>query len=158
MYKHKLCQYLIGRQQLTEVLQILNLTQMAQAAIRSLAAPVEPGTLPRIPFGKYSLSRLVCGANPFNAGSHLSTFVNEKMRRYYTPEQVLKTLRRCEAVGINGWQSSGKDCELNNRRWPPCPDRWFAYSWARRRNKNRAGARRAIGSVAPVRPSNRLPA
>ena len=87
----------------------------AQAAIRSSAAPVEPGTLPRIPFGKYSLSRLVCGANPFNAGSHLSTFVNEEMRRYYTPEQVLKTLRRCEAVGINGWQSSGKDCELNQR-------------------------------------------
>ncbi|MHC4087292.1 MAG: hypothetical protein ACYSU5_19095 [Planctomycetota bacterium] len=50
--------------------------------------------LPRIKFGKYSLSRLICGTNPFNAGSHLSVFVNHQMRQYYTPEQILKTLRR----------------------------------------------------------------
>ena len=34
--------------------------------------------LPQIAFGKYSLSRLICGANPFNAGSHLSVFVNQR--------------------------------------------------------------------------------
>jgi len=77
----------------------------------------EPGAsrLPVIPFGKYSLSRLICGANPFNAGSHLSTFVNQAMREYYTPEQILKTLRRCHDVGINCWQSSGKNAELYQR-------------------------------------------
>ena len=58
-------------------------------------------TLPHMPFGRYSLSRLICGANPFNAGSHLSIFVNQDMRRYYTVEQVLKTLRRCEDLGVN---------------------------------------------------------
>jgi hypothetical protein len=62
--------------------------------------------LPRIQIGKHSISRLVCGANPFNAGSHLSVFVNREMRSYYTPEQVLKTLRRCEEAGINTWQSA----------------------------------------------------
>jgi len=71
--------------------------------------------LPQIPFGKYSLSRLIVGANPFNAGSHLSTFVNQEMRRYYTPEQVLRTLRRCQEVGINCWQSGGRNFELYQR-------------------------------------------
>ena len=61
--------------------------------------------MPHIQIGKHSLSRLVCGANPFGAGSHLSTFVNKEMNRYYTLEQILKTLHRCEEVGINAWQS-----------------------------------------------------
>ena len=68
--------------------------------------------LPLIKFGKYSLSRLICGANPFNGGSHLSVFVNHEMKRYYTPEQILKTLRRCREVGINCWQGSNKNYEL----------------------------------------------
>lgn len=72
--------------------------------------------LPRIKFGKYSLSRLICGTNPFNAGSHLSVFVNHQMRQYYTPEQILKTLRRCQEVGINCWQS-GSDSYKKYRRF-----------------------------------------
>jgi len=71
--------------------------------------------LPRIKFGKVSLSRLVCGANPFIAGSHLSVFVNHEMGRYYTTEQVLKTLRRCQEVGINCWQSGGGNYEMYRR-------------------------------------------
>lgn len=59
--------------------------------------------LPLINFGKYSLSRLICGTNPFDGGSHLSVFVNYEMRRYYTPEQILKTLRHCQEAGINCW-------------------------------------------------------
>ncbi|NQU21850.1 MAG: hypothetical protein HQ567_11255 [Candidatus Nealsonbacteria bacterium] len=62
-------------------------------------------TLPQIHLGSHSISRLICGANPFSAGSHLSTFVDRQMREYYTPEQILKTLRRCRQVGINCWQS-----------------------------------------------------
>jgi len=81
------------------------------------AGAKEPGgaELPQVPFGKYSLSRLICGANPFNAGSHLSGFVNQAMREYYPPEQILKTLSRCRQVGINCWQSSGKNTELYRR-------------------------------------------
>jgi len=81
----------------------------------SAHAVTENGKMPCVPFGKYSLSRLVCGANPFNAGSHLSGFVNHEMRSYYTPEQILKTLRRCQEVGITFWQSSGKNLELYQR-------------------------------------------
>jgi hypothetical protein len=39
-------------------------------------------------------------------------FFNHELRRYYTPEQVLKTLRRCEEVGVNCWQSV-----LGNLEW-----------------------------------------
>jgi len=47
------------------------------------AAPAEEPKLPQIRLGPHSISRLVCGANPFYAGSHLSVFVNHAMRSYY---------------------------------------------------------------------------
>jgi hypothetical protein len=65
--------------------------------------------------GRHSISRLICGANPFNAGSHLSVFVNREMRSYYTPEQVLKTLRRCQEVGIDCWQAHLGNLDLYRR-------------------------------------------
>jgi hypothetical protein len=70
------------------------------------AAAVE-NSLPQIRLGNQTISRLICGANTFFAGSHLSVFVNRELRQYYTPEQILKTLRRCQEVGINCWQSGG---------------------------------------------------
>jgi hypothetical protein len=79
------------------------------------AAPAPEPKLPQIRLGRYSISRLICGANPFNAGSHLSVFVNHQMREYYTPEQILKTLRRCQQVGINCWQSGLDNVELYRR-------------------------------------------
>ena len=64
--------------------------------------------MPKIRLGPHAISRLICGANPFSGGSHLSTFVNRAMKEYYTPEQVLATLRRCQEVGVNCWQSGGE--------------------------------------------------
>jgi hypothetical protein len=81
----------------------------------ALSAAAADGSLPQIRLGKHSLSRLICGANTFNAGSHLSTFFNAELRRYYTPEQILKTLRRCEEAGINCWQSGVGNIELYRR-------------------------------------------
>ena len=80
---------------------------MAAAKLPGAEPPADATKLPHLQIGKHSISRLVCGANPFNAGSHLSVFVNREMHNYYTPEQIANTLRRCEAVGINTWQSSG---------------------------------------------------
>jgi hypothetical protein len=88
---------------------------VAEQAVAKNSAEPAGSRLPVVPFGKYTLSRLICGANPFNAGSHLSVFVNHAMREYYTPEQILKTLRRCREVGINCWQSSGENAELYRR-------------------------------------------
>ena len=92
-------------------------TPVAAAAAlgNSSSAKETKSQLPQIQLGSHRVSRLICGANPFNGGSHLSTFVNKQMKAYYTPEQILKTLRRCQEVGINCWQSSGKNVELYRR-------------------------------------------
>ncbi len=79
------------------------------------ASPAEEPKLPQIQLGEHSISRLICGTNPFSAGSHLSVFVNHQMREYYTEEQILKTLRRCEEVGINCWQSGTGNAEMYRR-------------------------------------------
>ena len=105
-----------SRREFLKKLSILPVAAMAveQTTMVSFAKTGEAG-LPDVKFGKQSLSRLICGGNPFNAGSHLSVFVNYEMRRYYTPEQTLKTLRRCQEVGINCWQSSGENYKLYER-------------------------------------------
>jgi hypothetical protein len=77
----------------------------AQGCAQRVEATEETATLPHIQIGEHRFSRLICGANPFNGGSHLSTFVNRAMKEYYTPDQIFKTLKRCEEVGINTWQS-----------------------------------------------------
>lgn len=69
-------------------------------------------TMPLIPFGSHSLSRLILGANPINGGSHLSRFVNQQMRRYFTRERILELLRECEELGINTWQSGPGNLDL----------------------------------------------
>lgn len=73
---------------------------------------VDEKTLPQIRLGQHSVSRLICGANCFNGGSHLSVFVNHQMREYYTPEQILKNPaavpgggRELLAVGPRQFQS-----------------------------------------------------
>ncbi|HSB16533.1 MAG TPA: twin-arginine translocation signal domain-containing protein [Bryobacteraceae bacterium] len=81
------------------------------AAAPQAAQPAERQKLPQVQLGCYSISRLICGANVFNGGSHLSVFVNYEMKKYYTPEQILKTLRRCEEVGINCWQAGKGNLE-----------------------------------------------
>ena len=73
------------------------------------ATPVE---MPCIDFGPHRLSRLILGSNPINGGSHLSRFVNEQMKRYFTNERVLGLLRQCESLGINTWQSGPGNLEL----------------------------------------------
>ncbi len=87
----------------------------AVVAAPQRAGAADPQPLPRIRLGRHSISRLICGANPFNAGSHLSLFFNQELRRYYTPEQILKTLRRCQEVGINCWQSTSGNLDLHRR-------------------------------------------
>ena len=88
---------------------------VAGSGVAASANAVEETRLPQVKFGPHSVSRLICGANPFNGGSHLSCFVNRQMREYYTPEQIIKTLRRCQEVGVNCWQSGGGALELYRR-------------------------------------------
>ncbi len=66
---------------------------------------VDCSDVPQMSFGPYTLSRLIAGSNPLNGGSHLSTFVNKQMRRYFTDDNVLAHLQDCYKLGINAWQS-----------------------------------------------------
>ncbi len=69
-------------------------------------SPAPDTAMPTIAFGPHRVSRLVLGANPINAGSHLSRFVNLQMKRYFTPERVQELLRACAAAGVNAFQST----------------------------------------------------
>lgn len=78
------------------------------AALSSEGAAQEQ-MLPQVKWGKYSISRLLCGSNPFGGLSHLSAMINYEFRQYFTPEQIVKTLHRCEAEGINAVQGLRPD-------------------------------------------------
>ncbi|MDY0170428.1 MAG: twin-arginine translocation signal domain-containing protein [Thermoguttaceae bacterium] len=93
------------RQFLKSAVAAATVATAAQPAPADAAAADEEPKLPQIALGKHQISRLICGANCFNAGSHLSVFVNRQMREYYTPDQIVKTLKRCLEVGINAFQS-----------------------------------------------------
>ncbi|MCX7012580.1 MAG: hypothetical protein NTW86_08460 [Candidatus Sumerlaeota bacterium] len=71
--------------------------------------------MPRVPFGPHTISRLVLGSNPLSGGSHLSRFVNERMKRYFTPERILALLAQCEAEGVTAWQSGEGHLPLYER-------------------------------------------
>jgi hypothetical protein len=76
-------------------------------ASAALAAPAAPAPLlPTIRLGKYEVTRLILGANPFYGFSHFNRLFDQHMLEWSTPENVLKTVRACEENGINTWQLS----------------------------------------------------
>jgi len=96
-----------SRREFLKAMGALSVAAMASERAAAGDAKEDIGSqMPTIKFGKYTLSRLICGTNPFNGGSHLSRFVNRAMKEYYTQEQILKTLQRCRQVGINCWQAN----------------------------------------------------
>jgi hypothetical protein len=95
-----------GRREFLRQVGTVPVALAAASATYGASAVVETLPMPQIRLGEHSVSRLICGDNPFKANSHLSVFLNQHMRRYYTPGQIVKTLRRCEQVGINCWQAS----------------------------------------------------
>lgn len=82
-------------------------------AAGALAAesPADGNAMPTVPFGKVRISRLVAGANPIGAGSHLSHFVDNQMREYFTDERILEFLQRASVEGISLWQAHNENFE-----------------------------------------------
>ena len=74
---------------------------VAAGAVSNTAGAEEAPKLPQIKIGKYSISRLICGCNPFGAMSHTSSVIDFEFRQYYTLEQIAETLRKCQEEGIN---------------------------------------------------------
>ncbi len=76
-------------------------TLAAAGAVSNAAGAAEAQNMPQIRIGKLSISRLICGCNPFGAMSHTSPMIDFEFRSYYTVEQIVRTLRRCQEEGIN---------------------------------------------------------
>jgi len=76
----------------------------ASATLTAAAAPSP--LLPTIRLGKYEVTRLILGANPFYGFSHFNRLLDQHMLEWSTPENVIKTVRACEENGINTWQLS----------------------------------------------------
>ena len=63
--------------------------------------------LPTVPFGPIEVTRLIVGGNPFCGNSHFSQAMSAEMAAYYTAEQVVEVLQRCQQLGINTVQARG---------------------------------------------------
>jgi hypothetical protein len=71
-----------------------------------LAQSASRASLPKIKLGKYEVSRLIIGANPFYGYSHFNRLLDQHMLEWCTSDNVVKTLKNCEQNGINTWQFS----------------------------------------------------
>jgi hypothetical protein len=56
--------------------------------------------VPKVKFGKFVISRLVIGSNPFMASGHGSENWAATMREWYTQARVVEVLKRCEKFGL----------------------------------------------------------
>jgi hypothetical protein len=74
---------------------------------------IEALRLPEVPFGSHSISRLIAGGNPPHGGSHQTRLMNMHMREYFTLDQTVEFLRRCQQQGINTWQTTCSESTRN---------------------------------------------
>jgi thiamine monophosphate synthase len=63
--------------------------------------------MPTVRLGKYSVSRLILGSNPFYGYSHASRLLDQHMREWGTPENVCAALRQAEQSGVTTFQTNG---------------------------------------------------
>ncbi len=62
--------------------------------------------LPTVKFGKYEITRLILGSNPFNGYSYSLPSLDQHMKDWFTPDNVCKVLRMAKENGINTHQFS----------------------------------------------------
>lgn len=60
--------------------------------------------LDTISLGNREITRLIIGGNPFSGNSHINKECDMEMIRYFSVENIKKTLFRCEDCGINAMQ------------------------------------------------------
>jgi hypothetical protein len=78
----------------------------AVSALSSADAQQEPvrPLLPTVKFGKYDVTRMIVGSNPFYGYSHFNRILDQTMREWYTQDRRMEVLHKCERLGINTWQ------------------------------------------------------
>ena len=73
---------------------------------RALKMSTFSQTLPTVSLGPHRISRLIIGDNPIYGYSHFNQLLSQHQSDFHTPDQVMATLQRAEAVGINAWQNT----------------------------------------------------
>jgi len=76
---------------------------LAALAPAAGGAAAEP-PLPKVKFGKFEITRLIIGSNPFYGYSHFNRILDQLMREWYTQDRKMEVLNACERQGINTWQ------------------------------------------------------
>lgn len=112
--------------------------------------PAPGGTLPRIQLGKWEVSRLIVGGNPFYGYSHFNRLFSSHMAEWATPERVCEALRNCERQGINTWQFSHTErtiADLQRHRAEGGKMQWILLSHSEIENNHKL-----IGEVAKLSP------
>lgn len=79
---------------------------MQSAAAVGLGAASAAPLLPTVKLGKFDITRLIIGSNPFNGYAYSLPSLTEHMKEWFTPENIAATLRRAETNGINTHQFS----------------------------------------------------
>ena len=65
--------------------------------------------LPMIRLGEHHITRLIAGSNPISGYSYMGPILDQHMREYFTPEQTVEFLWKCELAGINTHQFSSPE-------------------------------------------------
>lgn len=65
--------------------------------------------LPTIRLGEHHVTRLIAGSNPISGYSYMGPIMDQHMREYFTAEQTVEFLWRCERAGINTHQFSNPE-------------------------------------------------
>jgi hypothetical protein len=71
---------------------------------RSVLSGQTDGVMPEIPFGPYSISRLVCCLNNISGNDYQDFRTFRHMQGYFTPARAAGFLMECEKAGINAHQ------------------------------------------------------
>ncbi|MCW5965659.1 MAG: hypothetical protein KIT83_16595 [Bryobacterales bacterium] len=111
----------------------------------------KPAKLPTIKIGKFDVSRLIVGGNPFYGYSHFNRLYSEHMKEWATPERVVEVLRQCEAHGINTWQFSHTErtiSDLKRHRDAGGKMNWILLSHAEIENNH--GLIKEVAKLGPV--------
>jgi hypothetical protein len=77
----------------------LQLSAGLAAVTASTAAPAAP-SLPTVRIGQHEITRMIIGSNPFYGYSHASSNLDQHMRDWATPDNVLAALKEAEKNGI----------------------------------------------------------
>ena len=89
------------------------LAALAGAALGQPAAAAPQAGLPTVRWGKFHISRVLVGHNPFKGTSHFSPELSKEMREYFSSgsRRGPELLRRCQQLGINTCQIGSEMCE-----------------------------------------------